>query len=502
MDSINILKRLMASSAFRVTLLASNIAVSFYMMPFLIHSLGDRLYGFWSLVGIFIGYYGFLDLGLSSAVSRFISRAYGQKNPYEINIVLNTALALFLIIGIIAFLFSCAAAVFCGVFIKDYAEAALFRKIVLILGGNVALGFPMRVFTGILFAKLRHDLIAYTDFFKLIIRTVLIVYFITNGYGLLALAWITFLVQVIGYLINFYFVKSNFPQIKINTSLFKASRIKQLFNYSSFTFISQVADLLRFKVDEFVVGYFLNLSFVTHYTIGARLIEYFVQFMLSAIGFMSPVYSQFEGRGDFKSIKKWFLQATKISTFLSVFVGASFLYYGKPFIIRWMGLDYVDSYNVIAILTVGVTVGLMQTPSISLLYGISKHKYYAVSNTCEGVLNLILSIILVKYYGIYGVAMGTMIEMLIFKLLIQPVYTCRVIKLSLYEYYFKTIFMTAAKTLLPILAYFYLLKDFLKPAYINILSISFLQVILFIPISFFTMFDKTERAYIRNALLS
>jgi O-antigen/teichoic acid export membrane protein len=38
----------------------------------MVHNLGDRMYGLWALAGAFIGCYGLLDLGLSSAVQRHI----------------------------------------------------------------------------------------------------------------------------------------------------------------------------------------------------------------------------------------------------------------------------------------------------------------------------------------------------------------------------------------------------------------------------------------------
>jgi O-antigen/teichoic acid export membrane protein len=142
----------------------------------------------------------------------------------------------------------------------------------------------------------------------------------------------------------------------------------------------------------------------------------------------------------------------------------------------------------------------MQTPSIDLLFGISKHKYYAIANCCEGILNLILSIILVNIYGIYGVAMATMIEMIIFKLLIQPVYTCRAISLTAYDYYFRTIFMTGFKTMLPLLLYFYIAKDYLQPEYMRIFIISIIQLFLFLPIIFFAVLGKKERRHIKLAM--
>ena len=490
----------MPGACLRVALLVCNIGVAFYLMPFIIHALGNRMYGFWTLIGTFLGYYGLLDLGLSSAVSRFVSRAFGQQDYDEMNYVINTSLVLFGFVGLVALVISIIAMLLCPFFIQNASEALLFRKVIFILGCSIAIGFPMRALSGVLTAQIRYDLISCIELVKLFIRTLFIVIFISKGYGILALAIITFVVETIGHIINFRLVKRCLPQLRLTLSLVNVQKIRLLFSYSKYTFIAQIADHLRFKVDSFIIAGFLNLSMVTPYYIATRLIDYFGQFIVSAVGMMSPVFSQYESRGDFESIRKWFLQVTRLSVILSFFGGSSIIFYGGPFIERWMGLDYKSSYYVLLILSVSSIAALMQNPSIGLLYGISKHKYYAISNSCEGILNLILSIILVKYYGIYGVAMGTAIEMIIFKLFIQPIYTCRVIKLSLYKYYFQTVFITAVKTMLPVLVYFYIIRNLLVSSFLTIFALSTLQIILFLPILLIFILEKREQQYIKMAL--
>lgn len=493
-------QKLIKGSMLRSANFFLQVAVAFVMVPFIIHSIGDRLYGFWSLVCIFTGYYGLLDLGLSSATERYVSRAVGRNDIQEVNNIASSSFFLFLIAGVIALFISCIAAVSCSYFIERPEEVILFRKIILILGISLAIGFPMRVFRGLLNSFLRYDLLTYASVTTLIISNVLIYYFLKIGHGILAIAIIVFFASLLQYMLILIFSKAVFPQLKISYSFYRKDKVKSLFGYSSVSFIAQLAIILRFGIDSFIIAGFLNLSFVTYYSVGARLIEYFDQFIVNAVGIMSPVFSQYEGRGDYDSIRKTFLNATRVSVILSVFVGASIIYYGRVFIQRWMGPGFESSYYVALILCVPSIIALMQRPSIGLLYGISKHQYFAISTVCEGVLNLILSIILVRFYGIYGVALGTAIETMIFKLFIQPVYTCHVIKLSVYEYYTKCLFPTVIKTLIPLLLYFYLIKGFLKADYVNIIIGGGVQIMFFIPIAFFFVLDKQERQFINDAL--
>lgn len=492
--------RLIKGSLLRSLNLFLRVLIAFVMTPIIIHSLGDRMYGFWILIGTFIGYYGLFDIGLSSSVQRFVSRALGQNDMNEMNSIINTTFFMFLIIGIVTIICSLGAAIFSTYFIKSPEEISLFRKVIIILGFSVALGFPIKVFQGVLTSYLRYDLTAYVSMIQAISSSFIIYYFLKQGYGIWALTVISFFANLVEYILTVIYAKRVFPELKINYHLFSKERVKLLFGYSSKTFIAQLGDILRFRVDSIVIAGYLSVSLVTYYSVGAKIIEFFGNFIMGSIGLMSPVFSQYEGRSDYDAIRSRFLQVTKISVVASIFIGMSIIFYGKVFIQRWMGSGFESSYTVVVILCIPYIIALMQNPSISLLYGISKHHFYAISNTIEAVLNLTLSIILVKYFGIYGVALGTAIGMIIFKLLIQPVFVCRAIKLSLSEYYINTLGYTALKMLVPLMIYFYVVKDYLLPDYPIIILSGVAQMIVFIPIVFFFVMGKSERNHIRRAV--
>lgn len=493
-------QKLAFGSTLNMVVLGANILISFFLMPFLVHSLGDRWYGVWTIVGMFMGYYGFLDFGLSGAVSRFVARASGTKDHVEMNTIINTSLALFCGIGLISLIVSLGVAVGSPFFIDDRQEAILFSKVMVIMGISVGLGFPMHAFAGVLISKVRYDLSASLRLFKLFTRAGLMVYFIGRGHGIMAMALITFSVDIAGYIIQFYFVKSVFPEISFGRRWFQKTRIKTLFNYSKYSVLNNLADHLKFKVDSFVIAGFLNASLVTHYYIAGRLIEYFSQFMQKAVGTLTPVFSQYEGRGDFEGIRKWLLSGTRISTMLSFFVGSSLIFYGKAFIERWMGTGYESSYTVLVLLSSAMIFDLMQTPGVGALFGISKHKYYAIANCVEAVLNLAFSLILVRYYGIIGVALGTALEMYLFKLFIQPVYTCHAIQVPFYDYVIKTIGLTAIKTLLPLGVFFAIIHRFVKPDFLSIFTLAGIQIVLLGPLIVFFVFNKYERKVMIDAL--
>src|ERR1700674_401113 len=92
-------RKLIAGSVLQVANLIAAAISSFFLMPFVVHLLGDRIYGFWSLASAFVVYYNMLDFGLSTAVSQYISMAIGRNDQAECNAVFNTAFRIQSVLG-------------------------------------------------------------------------------------------------------------------------------------------------------------------------------------------------------------------------------------------------------------------------------------------------------------------------------------------------------------------------------------------------------------------
>jgi len=492
-------RTLLRNSLFRNANFLFTIAVSLVMTPFIVRSLGVRYYGFWTLVGTFIGYYGLLDLGLSSAVSRYVSQALGKNDYRTMSSTAGTAFGLFTAIGSVALLATFVVAGASPLFIHDPGEALLFKKVFLLMGITVAAGFPFRVFSGILASFLRHDYLALISMIRTAGANVCVYVLLSRGHGILSLVIVNCCASLFEYGATYVVCRIRFPEVKTGLKDFDRAKTGELFRYSGKTMLIQIADLLRFKVDAFVIAVFLNVNLVTYYSVGSRLVDYFGSFIVSTTGFVSPLFSQYEGRGMYEALTRRFLDVTRICTVLSIFIGVSLIFYGKTFIARWMGPGFESSYYVAVILCVPAIIALTQTPGLQLLYALSKHHYYAMSNIAEGVLNLVLSVILVHHYGMYGVALGTAAEMLLFKIFIQPFFVCRAIGLPVTEY-MTTILGTAMKATLPLLVYFYFMTGYLKADYARILAIATVQSVLFLPLVYFFMLNNEMKGRIRGAL--
>lgn len=498
-------RKLASGSALRMSVTVSTAIVQFLMMPFIVHSLGDVMFGLWTLVSTFVGYYGVLEFGLSRAVSRYSAAALGAGNHDECNRVFNTALRIFLTLSGAVLLITGVIAALARHLVKNPVDAPLFWRIILLLGISFAIMFPTRVFSGLLEASLRFDRTASIDLITLVVRTALIIIALLLGYKVVGLALATLIANIPSVLLYIRALRADLPFLRLDSKYWGWLTAKSLFSYSAFSFISQLAEILRYRVDNVVVAAFVGstqlvaLAAVTHYRIGGALAQYFFDLMLAIGGVFPAVFSRLEGARDFEGIKRTFFFATKITICVSSFIGFGLIAWGKPFIARWMGPSYEDSYPVLVTLVLGCVFTSSQGPSVGLLYGTSRHKFLALVNSIEGVSNLVLSIILARIIGIEGVALGTLIPMTISKLIVQPYYVCHTANIRYLEYLRRSGKMVAVvlgSLLVPLL----LAQKLAAPNYKILTMLGILSAALYaLPLWRFG-FDPRERGVLRKAL--
>jgi len=484
---------LVRGSIFRTIDLLTAIGASLWMTPIVVHSLGNRMYGFWTLFGTFLGYYGLLDFGLSSAAGRYLSQALGREDNDELQTVANTAFFLFCLVGAAALLVTAVCLAASPLVVRSPEELTLFRRILVLLGISTAVGFPVRAYGAIFESHLRYDYISYIDIARTIVMNVGIYYALRAGGGIMSLAVVSFTANMLDYFATYSVCCARYPHIRIRFMRYEKKYVHAMVDHGWKIFIAGISEILRFRIDTVVIAAFLGVSLVTPYAIGTRLVDGFKNLIMSSIGMMQPVFARYDGRGDYDAMRSALLKVTKISAILAGYVGFSIIFYAKAMILRWMGPGFEGSYYVTAILTAAIVLELSSSPGVQLLIGLSKHEAYAALNSVEAVLNVVLSIILLHYYCMYGVVLGTAIEIALIKLFVMPIYICRVAHMPVRAYLVDSILATFVKIGIPLGVYFYLVRGFVRPDYLRLTECVAVQTCLLLPVAFFFILDSDER---------
>ena len=215
---------------------------------------------------------------------------------------------------------------------------------------------------------------------------------------------------------------------------FSAQHARSLFSFGIYAFITSIADKLRFGKDDLVLAAFASLSVVTHYTIAVRVADYLLQALGSLLGIMTPIFARSFAERTHDRLREQFLSASRVGALLGCCAGGACIVFGRPFIELWMGPAYLDAYIPLVLLVFAMTIDAMQIPTVNALFAVAKHRFFAWMTAADGIVNVLLSILLVRHYGMVGVAMGTAIPMIITKLVVQPWYVTRALGIDLGVY--------------------------------------------------------------------
>ena len=415
--------------------LGVNVAVGFLLTPFVIHHLGDAANGIWVLIFSITGYYGIFDLGIRSAIIRYVSKFAATGEKEELAKVINTNLFLHTCTFVLSMLVTVVLSMYVDKIFKIPPELhSTARWLLLMTGASVAVGFPLSVMNGILEGLQRYYILSWTNIVSNIARAILIVVALEHGKGLLTIAAITVGLATLGSVFRAVLATRICP-VPLGLRYVKWDTFSTVARYSGVTFVILIATRLKFRSDEIVIGTMMSAAAITYFNIGARIVDYAGMVVTALAQIFAPMASHSEATGDMNRLRKIFVGGNRLCAFTIFPICVTLIILGKSLIEVWVGKKYIaTSYPVLVVMILPCTVLWAQGASARLLLGIGKHRTWAKVTFAEGVANIILSFILVRPWGIVGDAWGTAIPMFCSMILFMPRHVCRQLNIRLAAY--------------------------------------------------------------------
>jgi O-antigen/teichoic acid export membrane protein len=405
------LRKLLLGSGSRVAFLGVNTIIGLLLTPYILHNLGDRQFGLWALTSTVVGYYSILDLGLSGSLFTQMSHALGARDRITANHIYSTGLVLYCIIAlaILSLAGTCAMVIHLT---WPKADAAIV-PLILITGCHVAIGFPMRAPYGVLNAGSHFSLTNAINIGAAVLRVIAMLLCLRSGYRVVGLACAQLLAAIPGFIAVLIAVHMRYPFITVRLKgAWHATTAKSLFHFAGPVLLGQVADRLRLQSDALVVSFALGLEAVAHYNVASTLVMYYLDGVTAIVGVLSPLLARQFGAGDHAGLRRNTLIGTRASIVCATFTGFLIVALGPSFIHRWMGVRFLDAYPVLLLLAGAIFIELTQITATSALYATKNVKVFARINVAEALANVVLSIVLVRKFGMIGVALGTLIPAL------------------------------------------------------------------------------------------
>ena len=424
--------RSILSNWFGLVVLAGSTAL---LTPVMIHHLGAVDYGVWVLASSVLDYYGLLDLGMRSAMFRYVALFRGGTLRDEVDRTFSSALLLVTGTAVLICALSLGVACLLPRFVSLHGTSPrVLGWLIFLLGSSIAVMFPTRMLATYISAHQRWDLYNAAGIATTITRAIVIVVLLKLGYGILAIAIATLIVAFLSLGQHVVFLLIADPRVRVNLRLITIGRIRELFSFGMRSLLVLLGDYLRFYSDSAVIASILSVGLVTPFNVATRLIECFRSVVIAAGGPVLGAMTELNGGHRQKDLRELLLRSTRLLGLLSILGGVLLLVDGRSLLRLWVGKELLSAYPLVVVLALGYTVNLVQHPTLLIIIAKGRHGPLGWWTIAEGVANIVLSVIWGMSHGLIGVAMGTIVPMLVVKMIIQPWYALKAAEMSASEY--------------------------------------------------------------------
>ncbi len=410
-------KRLALNTASNVGTLFLKLSITFVMTPILVSNLGRYDYGLWEMVMAIVGYMGILSMGIRPTVSRFAAQYQAQNDERALSEVYATAWYYLMVVGLfIGVALIGWGLLFPEILAEEATDTQKYTLFLLILAAQLILVFPAYTAESFMEAYQEYYLKNNITIINSILGAVAIYNLITPENALVLLMGINAIGVSIKYLFYVYYIQRKGTFLRPYPNRFSWKRLKQLFTFSIKTVVQGISTKIENATDSLVIGFILGPAMVPLYSIPANLVNYIRMITYNLTHVFMPYFSSLNATNERDKTRRVYLFGSKLTVGIVavMVIGVSVL--GQKFLELWIGGDIAEGAGPIILLLVAFTaLPLLNPYSGRYLTAVDRHGVFAKWGPLVAVCNLVLSLLLIKPFGIFGVALGSLLPGLVYQ---------------------------------------------------------------------------------------
>jgi O-antigen/teichoic acid export membrane protein len=381
--------------------------------PIIVGALGTEQFGIWALIGSILGFIGLLDLGIGPSLIRFAAEQRGRDARGETSELASTAFAIYLVLALLTTVLAVVLAWLLPLVVEisdQYVRAA--QIAVLLSVGSFVIRFPAGLFGFLLAGQQRYDVLNIGNLLGQVLYFVLVVVvlYVANG-ELVALALITVVVTAFRLLLPLLWLRRELPELTLGRSLATRAQAKELLSFSSRNMLIQVASKVVVSTDVIVVGVIFGSVSAGVYGIPAKLFALAYVVGIASTTLLFPLLAELEGADDRERQERYLHSGVRLGVAVVVAVGLPLVFLPDDFLEAWLPADFDVSTAapILAILMVSLLFAQPGHLLAQFLVARGRHTRLAVARLATVAVNLVLSIGLALWVGLWGVAVATLV---------------------------------------------------------------------------------------------
>jgi O-antigen/teichoic acid export membrane protein len=409
--------------------------VALIVTPVLARGLGPEEYGIWVLVASFALYLELLEFGFGGATVKYVAEAWSRRDREALATAMATSFWILSASALVALAIGAGlAAAFPDLFGVSGDTARDAQLLVLLVLFELAVSIPLDTFGGALMALQRMDLLYGTLTAVTVAQAIAWSLVIALGGGLVELGVVTVVLGLSGQLARWLLARRQLGGSFISRRWFRRDRVRPLAGFSMWMSLNELSSIVVLRLDTVIVGVLLGVPEAGVYAVGQRLTRICSQAIVPLTAVFLPHASQLAARRDFTALRSSWLTGTRLSLGVAMPVCLTLALLAGPAVEAWVGAEFQEAESVVVLLAAAALVGGLSDVANLVLQGTGDPRTPAIARLVEAGINLSLSVVLGLTIGLEGVALATLVGVLVGQLLFFLPRACAALHVPMREF--------------------------------------------------------------------
>ncbi|MFH0828206.1 MAG: flippase [Candidatus Omnitrophota bacterium] len=423
------------------------VILGFFATPFIVRALNVNFYGLYSLLGVIIGYFSFLQFGLGTAEVKFIAQYHANGESEKIRKVFWDCIIVYFIFGVMGTVlitfFSRFLAFKIFKIAPDLIDTAIFVFRIGSLGFLILM--IMSVVVGVVQAIGEFGLLNRVGIIMGTLQISAVLLLLKLGFSLKEMIMSNLLVQVLGLYMLWGSVRKIMPYL--SRPVWDKQYLVKLFKFGGFVSISSILSPVLLNIEKLFLTSLRPIASLTYYAIPFGLIDKLSLIRSSFSSVLFPAFSSLQGNEDNNLNRDLHARSALYIFFFYSFFLLFFLIFGREFLNAWIGGNFAfNSTRFLKILALAGLINSLAVPSLNALQGLNKPHIPALFHLVETVLYVPCAYFLIGRYGGSGAALAWFFRVLLDTLLLNWA-SCRLFGEKILSWYGRILFRGALPVL-------------------------------------------------------
>ncbi len=420
--------------------MATTMFVGLFFTPAIIKLLGKEQYGLYNLIRSFVGYFYLFEFGLSAAIIRYVAKYTAEKNTLKRDQLISLSLWVFLLIDVVIILMALVTMYNLPIFfpkltVQELEEA---RLMLYYLFGSIIISIISNVFLGALSGSslfiFPRVVALFTEFIR-IAGIIAILYFKLDAIALVALGSV---VSVFSAIINIYYAIYKL-KIKLYYTFWDSALFQKIAKYSFYIFLGMLMGSIYWELDIYIISRMIDTTAIAVYAVAMQLNGIFKMTTTAITSVILPRATALVVTNESEEGTTTFLaQVGRFILYIYLLMSLGFFFFGKLFIRLWLGEDFIAVWYIALVVVLGAFVPRVQGGINDLVKAKNKHKFLAFLYFFMALVNVFLTIIFIKKWGLNGAVYATVSGLILGNVLVANYYYSKYMHVQIASFFQKT----------------------------------------------------------------